>query len=193
MKAGDALIVVDVQNDFCPGGALPVLEGDRIVAEINGWIGVAVEHGIPVFVSRDWHPLNHISFKERGGPWPPHCVKGTSGAEFYPGLRLPPSAVIISKATDPERESYSAFGNTDLADRLRSAEAKRLWICGLALDYCVKETAAEARKLGYEVHVVANATRAVDVQPGDGQRALEELKECGVIIEYRHARDAGAV
>jgi nicotinamidase/pyrazinamidase len=184
LQRGDALLVADVQNDFCSGGTLAVHEGDRIVPEINRWIEGAVQRGVPVFASRDWHPENHISFKARGGPWPSHCVQGTHGAEFYPGLRLPRSVVIINKATRPDKESYSAFGDSDLADHLRRANAQRLWICGLALDYCVRETTAEARRLGYDVHVIANATRAVNVHPDDGKRTLKELEDMGVVIEH---------
>ena len=183
LEPGDALLVVDVQNDFCPGGPLAVPEGDRIVPEINRWIELAVERGVPVFASRDWHPKNHVSFKERGGPWPPHCIEGTPGAAFHPGLRLPPNATVISKAAHPDKDNYSAFGDSDLAERLRVTSTKRVWIGGLALDYCVKETAVDARRLGYEVHLIANATRAVNVHRGDGARALKRLENMGVIIE----------
>ena len=176
LEPGDALLVVDVQNDFCPGGPLAVPEGDRIVPEINRWIELAVERGVPVFASRDWHPKDHVSFKERGGPWPPHCIQGTPGAEFHPGLRLPPNTTVISKAANPDKDNYSAFGDSDLAERLRITNTKRVWIGGLALDYCVKETAVDARRLGYEVHLIANATRAVNVHRGDGARALKQLE-----------------
>lgn len=185
LQKGDVLIVVDVQNDFCPGGALAIKEGHQIVPEINRWLQVANECGVPIFASRDWHPENHISFKDRGGPWPPHCVQGTRGAEFHPDLRLPPNVPIISKAADPDKESYSAFGDTDLADRLRVTNAERLWIAGLALDYCVRHTAIDARRLGYEVHLIFNATRPVN--RSDGARALKELDDMGVIIERQHA------
>jgi len=183
LKAGDALLVVDVQNDFCPDGALGVKEGDQIVPEVNRWIKLAGESGVPVIASRDWHPRNHISFKARGGPWPPHCVLGTRGAEFHPDLRLPENVTIISKATAPDVDSYSAFGGTDLADRLSAMNTRRLWIAGLALDYCVRETARDARRLGYEVHVIAEATRAVNVHPDDGARAMKELEAMGAVVE----------
>jgi nicotinamidase/pyrazinamidase len=189
-RQGDALIVVDIQNDFCAGGSLAVPEGDQIVPEINPWIALADERGIPIFASRDWHPKHHISFKERGGPWPPHCIQGTQGAEFHPDLRLPANATIISKATDPEKESYSAFGDTDLADRLRITNTERLWIGGLALDYCVRHTAIDARRLGYEVHLIANATRAVNRK--DGARTLKQLDDMGVIIERQSAQNLKA-
>jgi nicotinamidase/pyrazinamidase len=192
LHKSDALLVVDVQNDFCPGGALAVPDGDRIVPELNRWIELAVERGVPVFASRDWHPKNHISFRDRGGPWPPHCIQGTRGAEFHPDLSLPANVTIISKATNPDKESYSAFGDTDLADRLRDLQKERLWIGGLALDFCVKETAVQARRLGYEVHLIANATRAVNVQRDDGARALKMMEDMGVFIERQELRDKAA-
>jgi nicotinamidase/pyrazinamidase len=183
LKAGDALLMVDVQNDFCPGGALPVPEGDSIIPVLNRWIADAKARGIPVFASRDWHPQNHISFKERGGPWPPHCVRGTPGAAFHPDLRLPQDVLIVSKAEDLDKDSYSAFGGTDLADRLRRDNVKTLWIGGLAQDYCVRATALDAIQQGFKVHLITDATRAVNVHPGDGQQALDEIQQAGAILE----------
>src|SRR5262245_15732315 len=136
-KPGDALLVVDVQNDFCPGGSLAVSKGDEVVPVLNRWIEDAGAAGVPIFASRDWHPPNHISFKARGGPWPPHCIQNTFGAAFHPDLRLPPGAELISKADSPDVDSYSAFGGTDLAERLHEAGVKRVWIGGLTQDYCV--------------------------------------------------------
>src|SRR5690349_18961003 len=127
LRRGDALIIVDVQNDFCPGGALAVPEGDRVVSELNKWIAQAAHFDIPVFASRDWHPPNHISFKGLGGIWPVHCVQGSPGAEFHADLKLPPNATVVSKATEANRDSYSAFGGTDLADRLRAMNVQRVW------------------------------------------------------------------
>jgi nicotinamidase/pyrazinamidase len=183
LQSGDALLIVDVQNDFCPGGALAVREGDKVVPPLNEWISEAIRRGVPVFASRDWHPAGHISFKQRGGPWPPHCVQNTPGAAFHPDLNLPPNAQVISKATSPDQDSYSAFGGTDLAQRLRSAHVKRVWIGGLARDYCVRATALDAIREGFEVHLIVDATRAVDVNPDDGQRALEEIQRAGGILE----------
>lgn len=180
---GDALLIADVQNDFCPGGALGVPEGDAIIPVLNRWIDEANARGVPVFASRDWHPRNHISFKDRGGPWPPHCVKGTSGAAFHPDLRLPPDVEIVNKAEDPDKESYSAFGGTDLADRLRDAKVKTLWIGGLAQDYCVRATALDAIQQGFKVHVITDATRAINVHPDDGQHALDEIRKAGAALE----------
>jgi nicotinamidase/pyrazinamidase len=180
---GDALLIIDVQNDFCPGGALAVPEGDKIIPVLNQWITEANAKGVPIFASRDWHPRNHISFKERGGPWPPHCVKGTFGAAFHPDLRLPPDGEIVNKAEESDKDSYSAFGGTDLADRLREANVKNIWIGGLAQDYCVRATALDAIHNGFTVHLITGATRAVNVHAGDGQKALDEIRDAGAILE----------
>ena len=183
MQSGDALLIVDVQNDFCPGGALAVKDGDRVVPVLNRWIEDARSLCVPVLASRDWHPPHHISFKERGGPWPPHCVQGTNGAAFHPDLKLPSTAEIISKADHPDIDSYSAFGGTDLAARLRSAGIQRLWIGGLTQDYCVRFTALDAIQEGFQVHVIVDGTRAVNVNPDDGRRALEEIQRAGAVLE----------
>jgi nicotinamidase/pyrazinamidase len=183
LQPGDALLIVDVQNDFCPGGALPVPEGDAVVPVLNEWIAEAEARGVPVFASRDWHPENHISFNERGGPWPPHCIQGTRGAAFRPDLRLPKNVQIVSKGEDPDKDSYSAFGGTDLAERLRRAGVKNVWIGGLAQDYCVRATALDAINEGFKVHLIADATRAVNVHRHDGQHALEDIQQAGGILE----------
>jgi nicotinamidase/pyrazinamidase len=183
LRPGDALLIVDVQVDFCPGGALPVPGGDAVVPVLNQWITRAESRGIPVFASRCWHPEGHVSFRERGGPWPRHCVQNSRGAEFHPGLRLPAGIEIISKAVELDADSYSAFGGTDLEARLRRAGVSRIWIGGLALDYCVKESALDAVRLGFETHLIADASRAVDVHPGDGLAALNTLQHAGVIVE----------
>lgn len=182
LRKGDALVVVDVQNDFCPGGALPVPEGDRVVPVINAWIRAARGAGVPVFASRDWHPPGHASFRERGGPWPPHGVQGSWGARFHPDLELPPEAVVVDKGTDPDRDAYSAFEGTDLARRLREAGARRLWVGGLALDYCVRATVLDALRNGFAVRLLRDATRPVEVRPGDGDRALGEMAAAGAEI-----------
>jgi nicotinamidase/pyrazinamidase len=183
LKTGDALLIVDVQNDFCPGGTLAVNEGNEVVPVLNKWIEDAGAAGVPVYASRDWHPANHISFKQRGGPWPPHCIQNTFGAAFHPDLKLPPDVEVVSKAETPDVDSYSAFGGTDLADRLREASIKRVWIGGLAQDYCVRASALDAIKEGFEVHLIVDATRAVNVTPDDGRRAIEEVKRAGGILE----------
>ncbi len=188
LRSGDALLIVDVQNDFCPGGALAVSGGDKVVPVLNAWIEDANKQGVPVFASRDWHPPHHISFQERGGPWPPHCVQGTHGAEFHSGLKLPDNVEIVSKADDSEEDSYSVFGARNFAERLRRSGVKRIWIGGLTQDYCVRFTALDALREGFEVHIIVDATRAVNAQPGDGARALEEIHNAGAILEHAPAR-----
>jgi len=181
--AYDALLVVDVQNDFLPGGALAVGRGDEVVAPLNAAMRAFERAGRPVFVSRDWHPANHCSFKARGGPWPPHCIAGTKGAEFAAALALPASAGVVSKASTPDADAYSAFGGTDLAAQLRSKGVRRVIVGGLATDYCVLNTVLDARAAGFEVVVLTDAVRAVDVQPGDGARALDTMRKAGAQLE----------
>jgi len=181
MQKGDALLVVDVQNDFCPGGALPVPEGDAVVPILNEWCEAARQENIPVFASRDWHPRHHCSFTDRGGEWPAHCIRDTQGANLHPDLKLPNGAVLINKATEPDRDAYSAFDGTDLAERLRNAGITRLWVGGLAQDVCVKATVLDACKMGFEVRLIADATRPVD-EPA-GRAAMDEMKQAGAIIE----------
>jgi nicotinamidase-related amidase len=176
---GDALLAVDVQNDFLPGGALAVEHGDEILPILNAWIGRVVAAGLPVFASRDWHPERHCSFREQGGPWPRHCVKGSHGAEFASGLRLPANAVIVSKGTDPDRDAYSAFDGTDLDRGLRGRGVNRVVIGGLATDYCVRGTARDALSKGYRVVLLSDAVRAIDANSGDGARAIEEMLRAG--------------
>lgn len=183
MDPQDALLIVDVQNDFCPGGALAVPHGDEVVPVINHWIRVASLAGATVVLSRDWHPQNHVSFADRGGPWPPHCIQNTPGAAFHRGLQIPEHAIVISKASSEDEDSYSAFGGTGLAAQLRERHVSRVWVTGLALDYCVKETILDALKEGFDVRLIEAGTRPVDVVPGDGQRALELLQAAGARVE----------
>ncbi len=183
LKTGDALVVVDVQNDFCPGGALAVPDGDAVVPVLNGWIEAAQAVGIPVVASRDWHPDDHCSFADRGGPWPRHCVRETPGAAFHPDLEIPGDAIVISKGRDRDRDNYSAFDDTGLADRLHGLGVERLFVGGLAEDVCVKATVLDACEAGFETHLIPNATRAVDVSPGDGDRALEAMRAAGARID----------
>ena len=178
-RPGDALLIVDVQNDFLPGGSLAVSRGDEVVAVLNPYIGAFEAQDLPVYATRDWHPERHCSFHARGGPWPPHCVAGTRGAEFATALQLTPSTVVISKATTPDEDAYSGFQGTDLDRRLRAAGIRRLFIGGLATDYCVLNTVRDTLRLGYEVFLLTDAIRAVDVQPGDGLRAEEEMAKLG--------------
>ncbi len=183
LEQGDALLIVDLQNDFCPGGSLAVPEGDQVVPVLNRWIEAARETRLPIYASRDWHPENHVSFADRGGPWPPHCVQDTQGAAFHPDLKLPEEAVVISKGTDPDRDQYSALDDTGLGARMRQDGVRRVWAGGLAQDVCVRASVLDAAEEGFEVHLILPATRAVDVNPGDGDRALEEMREAGAVIE----------
>lgn len=179
LRQGDALVIVDVQNDFLPGGSLAVQGGDKIIPPFNRYIEAAQEKGLPIFATRDWHPPKHCSFKERGGPWPPHCVVDTKGAEFSSELSLPPSAVVISKGIEVEKDAYSGFEGTDLDERLRSAGVNRVLIGGLATDYCVFNTVKDAVKHGYEVLLLQDAIAAVNVQSGDGEKAIAEMTSLG--------------
>jgi nicotinamidase/pyrazinamidase len=176
---GDALLVVDVQNDFLPGGALGVPDGDRVLAPINNAIALFVSRGLPVFASRDWHPANHCSFKEQGGPWPVHCVADSAGAAFSSELDLPANATLVYKATRVDEEAYSVFGGTGFEGMLRRAGVKRIFVGGLATDYCVLATTRDACLLGFSVVVLVDAVCAVDVHPGDGERALGEMRNLG--------------
>lgn len=181
LHRGDALLLVDVQNDFCPGGALPVAEGDRIIPVLNRWLAAAREKGIPVFASRDWHPRGHLSFREAGGPWPPHCLQDSTGAAFRPDLALPADAVIVTKGTRFDQDQNSAFDQTGLAAELARRGIRRLWIGGLAEDVCVRATALDAQAAGFEVHLLAAATRPVT--PEGGREAQAEMRAAGVRIE----------
>lgn len=178
---GDALVVVDVQNDFLPGGSLAVPHGDEVVPVLRAWIARAVAAGIPVFAARDWHPDQHCSFLERGGPWPPHCRAGSAGAEFAPGLRLPRDAMVVSKGTDPDRDAYSAFEGTDLDRGLRGRGVNRIVIGGLATDYCVRSTVRDALSRGYRVVLLRDAIRPIEARPGDGARAEDEMLGAGAV------------
>lgn len=179
----DGLIVVDLQRDFLPGGALGVPHGDEVLAPLNAAIGAFERAGRPVFASRDWHTPDHCSFKARGGPWPPHCVAGTPGARFAEGLKLPGSTIIVSKAESADADSYSAFGGTDLAQQLERRGVKRVFVGGLATDYCVLNTVLDALAAGLEVVVLGDAVRAVEVSAGDGERALAKMERAGARLQ----------
>ena len=181
LKPGDALIILDVQCDFCAGGALEVAGADSILPTVNALIEEAVAAGAPVVASRDWHPAGHASFHEAGGPWPTHCVQGSAGAEFHPDLRLPERAIIVTKGTAPERDQLSAFNATGLADRLRQLDVRRLLIVGLALDVCVRDSALDAIAEGFETHVRLSGSRAIT--PDAGRDAVEKMRKAGVVIE----------
>lgn len=181
-REGDALIIVDIQNDFLPGGALAVPDGDAVIPVLNRCASAFERANLPVFATRDWHPVNHCSFRAQGGPWPVHCVAGTPGAAWPAELILPRSTRVISTGVEPNAEGYSGFEGTALASTLRELGCKRLFIGGLATDYCVRATALDALKEGFEVFILEDAVRAVDVRPGDGARALAELTEKGAHI-----------
>ena len=176
-----ALIVVDVQNDFCPGGTLAVAHGDEVVAPLNEQIDKFLEHGAPVYKSRDWHPPTTKHFEAYGGTWPVHCVQNTRGAEFHPALRDDPRITVVSKGLG-DTDCYSAFDETDLASQLKQKGIEEVVVGGLATDYCVKNTVLDALKHGFKVKLLENATRAVDLQPGDGDRAIEEMRAAGAEI-----------
>ncbi|HVV69385.1 MAG TPA: nicotinamidase [Gammaproteobacteria bacterium] len=188
LQPGDALLIVDPQNDFMPGGALAVPEGDRIIPIVNAWIVSAQQLSIPIIISRDWHPPHHISFKERGGPWPEHCVQNTFGAAFHKDIVIPENAIIINKAFLIDKDAYSAFEGittdtqTPLPEKLHTLGIKRIWIAGLALDYCVYHSAISAHNLGFEFHVILPACRAI--AKDSAQKALADMQQLGVMIEY---------
>ena len=179
LQYGDALIVVDMQNDFLPGGSLAVPHGDEVVPALNRYLSAFSARELPVYATRDWHPANHCSFKAQGGPWPPHCVAGTHGAQFAAGLKFPSGTMIISKATKPDKDAYSGFEGTDLDASLRARKIKRLFVGGLATDYCVLNTVRDARRLDYDVYLLSDAIRAVNINPDDGPKAEAEMQHLG--------------
>lgn len=184
MQGKDVLVIVDVQNDFCPGGALPVAAGDRVVPVLNRYIERFKAANLPIFATRDWHPEKTSHFNTCGGAWPPHCVQGTSGAQFHPRLALPGDVVVVSKGMGRDEDSYSGFQGTDsrgvkLADLLRRRGAKRLFVGGLATDYCVKHTVLDGLKEGFKVVLLEDAIRGVELQPGDSERAVAEMAQAG--------------
>lgn len=178
---GDGLVVVDVQNDFLPGGSLAVPRGDEVLGPLNIWIARFAGAGLPIFATCDQHPPNHCSFRDQGGPWPPHCVAGTSGAEFAPALALPPDARRVAKATTPGADAYSGFEGTELASLLRQVGVRRLFVGGLATDYCVVNTVIDGLKAGFAVVLLIEAIRAVEVKAGDGERAIAAMVGAGAI------------
>jgi nicotinamidase/pyrazinamidase len=174
----DALLIIDFQNDFTPGGALAVAEGDRIGAPIQR---LAPQFDV-VAATRDWHPPDHSSFQSQGGPWPPHCVQGTPGAELHPAMDAIDVDFVVDVGRERDDEGYSGFEKSDLAEQLRSRGVDRIAVCGLATDYCVRASAIDACREGFEVTVVEDAVRPVEVEPGDGERALEEMREAGAKV-----------
>lgn len=179
VSGATALIIVDVQNDFCPGGALAVPGGDQVVPVLNGYIRIFQSGRSAIVATRDWHPDNHCSFNSFGGTWPPHCIRNTPGAEFHPGLKLPKEAMIISKGTDPKTEAYSGFQQTTLGAWLHFRKVETVFVGGLATDYCVKSTVLDALKAGFAAVYLPDASRGVNVKPEDSKRAEEEMLKAG--------------
>ena len=175
-----ALVIVDFQNDFTPGGALAVPHGDEIADRINA-LAASGDFEL-VVATRDWHPADHNSFAEQGGPWPVHCVAGTEGAELHPALDRAAIDVIVDKGQDPATDGYSGFDGTNLGELLRERGIGELTIVGLATDYCVKQTALEGLREGFAVTVDSTAVRGVEAEPGDSRRALEQIRAAGAAI-----------
>jgi len=177
----DALVLVDIQNDFCTG-SLAVPDALSIIDKANIYIALFVKDNNPIFATRDWHPKNHSSFKDFGGIWPIHCVQNTFGSMFYKDLKLPDSANIISKATNPNKDAYSGFDGTDLDYKLRNLKIKRLFVGGLATDYCVKATILDALSLGYTTLFLSDASKAVNIKPDDEKKSIKEMLQSGAIL-----------
>jgi nicotinamidase/pyrazinamidase len=177
LRAGDALVIVDVQRDFCPGGALAIAGGDEVVPVLNRWIRAAGAAGVPVYASRDWHPNRHPSFAEFGGKWPPHCLQDSGGARFHDDLELPSSSIVVTKGTRFDRDQNSAFDGTGLTTELRRSGIKRLWVGGLAQDVCVCATVLDARREGFETIVIADATKPVTRE--GSELAQEQMRKAG--------------
>lgn len=178
MKNKKALVVVDIQNDFCPGGALGVREGDQIIPTVNKYVELFLRNQLPVFVSRDWHPENTTHFKPAGGPWPSHCVQNTKGAEFHPDFRVPAEAIILSKGTDPELDGYSVFEAHDshqkpFIELLKEMNINELYMSGIATDYCVRMTSWDAFQQGFKVNILTDAIKGVNEQ--ESKRTIEEI------------------
>jgi len=187
-----ALIVVDVQNDFCPGGSLAVAHGEEVVAPLNKLMTEFLDRGEPVFKTRDWHPEKTKHFAAYGGTWPVHCVQNTRGAEFHPDLLDDPRVTVISKGFDESADGYSGFDGTELGKKLRDDGVEEVWVGGLATDYCVKETVLGARREGFKVKALADAMRPVNVNPDDGKNAIEEMRNAGAEIVGDQTKAAGA-
>jgi nicotinamidase/pyrazinamidase len=185
-----ALIVVDVQNDFCPGGSLAVTDGDEVVAPLNKLVKEFLDRGEPVFKTRDWHPANTKHFRPHG-VWPVHCVQNTYGAEFHPDLSDDPRIKIISKGIDESADGYSGFDGTNLTELLRAEQVEEVWVGGLATDYCVKHTVLDALREGFRVKALADAMRAVNLNADDGAKAIGEMRAAGAEIVGSESKAAG--
>ena len=180
----DALVIVDLQNDFLPGGALGVPDGDAVIPALNICIDKFKQAGAPIFATRDWHPGDHCSFRARGGPWPPHCIADSRGAAFAATLKLPDDVIVVSKASSADADAYSGFDHTDLAAQLAARACRRVFIAGLATDYCVRATALDALREGLQTVVLEDGVRPVNVKPSDGEHALTEMRTRGARIAH---------
>lgn len=183
-KSKKALLVVDVQNDFSPGGALAVPEGDKIIPKTNKYIKLFVKKKLPIFATRDWHPVRTRHFKDFGGTWPAHCIQNSRGAQFHPKLQLPKEAILLYKGMDPAKDAYSAFQAEDarginLTHLLKIMKINELYIGGLATDYCVRFSAREALKSGFKVKILIDAVKGVDLSPDDSDKAIKEIVKLG--------------
>jgi len=181
LQSSDALVIVDVQNDFCPGGALPIEGGDAVVPILNRWIAAAFIKHIPIYASRDWHPMGHISFRQQGGFWPPHCLQDSEGARFHSALHLPDSVIKITKGVRFDQDQNSVFDATGLSCELQQKSIKRLWIGGLAEDVCVLASVLDARRNGFDVVVIQDGTRPVSAIGGESAR--HQMREAGAQFE----------
>jgi nicotinamidase/pyrazinamidase len=180
-EAKRALIVVDIQKDFCPGGALPVTGGDKIIPAVNELVRAFEKEGLPIFFTRDWHPRNHVSFRANGGPWPSHCVQDTPGASFHPSLAVPADARVIDKGTLQGEDAYSGFQGTDLAHELHNLHVKEIYVAGLATDYCIKNTVLDGVAKGFETYVIADCVKGVNLKRTDSANALRAMLSRGAV------------
>jgi nicotinamidase/pyrazinamidase len=180
LREGDALLLVDVQNDFFPGGPLPIPDGGRILPVLNRWTSWAEFHNALVYASRDWHPIGHTSFVTDGGEWPSHCIQDTTGAAFHPDLYLPPAVIKVSKGNRFDRDQFSAFNGTGLEAHMQRHGVRRLWVGGLAQDGSVLHTVLDARRLGFEVHLIPGGSRPHTIE--GGREALEWMRTCGAWV-----------
>ncbi|MBU1727633.1 MAG: bifunctional nicotinamidase/pyrazinamidase [Candidatus Omnitrophica bacterium] len=184
MKAKKALLIVDVQNDFCPNGALGVPQGNKIIPVINRYINFFKRKDLPIFITRDWHPVRTRHFKDFGGAWPAHCIQNTPGAQFHPDLKVPAGAIMLYKGMDPEKDSYSAFQAEDISGMtlvklLAFKGIKELYIAGLATDYCVKFTSIDALKQGFKIKILIDAIKGVNLKPKDSENAIKQITKMG--------------
>lgn len=179
LNKNDALLLVDIQNDFLPGGSLAIPAADRILPIVNQYLRIFSKHNRLVIATRDWHPENHCSFEQFGGIWPPHCVAGSYGAAFPSTLELPPNLQIVSKASAQNQDAYSGFEDSNLKNNLLEKNIKRLFVCGLATDYCVLNTVVDGIKNGFETVVLVDAIRPVNLHPGDGTKAQQSMLSHG--------------